>query len=265
MSSIPIVDFCGMTLSRLLLGGNPFGGFSHQNRERDADMVGYYTVERIVETWRRAEAAGITAFVTNNETPHVVRAVQAYLGNGGQLQWIAQLNASNPDDMPAHIDRAVAIGCRAVYIHGAMTDNLFSKRNVTPLAKWCDHAHRAGIPIGVAAHAPAAHLWVHSFNLVDFHAVCFFNCGSLHDGKGERFRLRDMPVAVDVIRRIEKPCIAYKIMGAGRIDARMAMEFAFENIKPGDVINVGMHRGDRDDMVELNAEMAGEILSASDR
>jgi hypothetical protein len=103
---------------------------------------------------------------------------------------------------------------------------------------------------------------VDSLDLVDFHAVCFFNCGSLHDGAGERFRLADMSAAVDAIRRIEKPCIGYKIMGAGRIDAQMAFEYAFEEIKPTDVVNVGMHRGDRDAMVEENVAIVREILGA---
>jgi hypothetical protein len=97
--------------------------------------------------------------------------------------------------------------------------------------------------------------------LVDFHTVCFFNCGSLHDGKGEKFQLEDIFPAVEVIRRIQKPCIGYKIMGSGRIHPRMAFEFAFKHIKPGDVVNVGMHRGDRDDMVEENAAMVREILA----
>ncbi|MCH7863461.1 MAG: hypothetical protein IH998_17865 [Proteobacteria bacterium] len=78
----------------------------------------------------------------------------------------------------------------------------------------------------------------------------FFNCGSLHDGRGLKFKLRDMPAATECIRAIEAPCIAYKIMAAGRIDPRMAFEYAFEHIKPHDVVNVGMHRGDRDDMVQ---------------
>jgi len=90
--------------------------------------------------------------------------------------------------------------------------------------------------------------------------VCFFNCGSLHQGKGERFHLSDVPAAVEAVRAIRKPCIAYKIMGSGRIDARMALEFAFESIKPTDVVNVGMHRGDKDGMVEENAALVRQIL-----
>jgi hypothetical protein len=68
---------------------------------------------------------------------------------------------------------------------------------------------------------------------------------------------------VETIRAIRKPCIAYKIMGAGRIDARMAFEYALENIKPGDVVNVGMHRGDNDTMVEENAAIVREVLGAT--
>jgi len=45
------------------------------------------------------------------------------------------------------------------------------------------------------------------------------------------------------------------------VDPLMAFEYAFENIKPGDVVNVGMHRGDKDNMVEENVAMVEEILS----
>jgi len=50
-------------------------------------------------------------------------------------------------------------------------------------------------------------------------------------------------------------------MGAGRIDARLAFEYAFDGIKPGDVVNVGMHRGDKDNVVEENAELVRSILA----
>jgi hypothetical protein len=62
------------------------------------------------------------------------------------------------------------------------------------------------------------------------------------------------------VQRLAKPCIAYKIMAAGRIDPVMALEFAFEGIKPTDVVNVGMYRGDNDDMVEENVSTVRGIL-----
>jgi hypothetical protein len=42
----------------------------------------------------------------------------------------------------------------------------------------------------------------------------------------------------------------------------MAFEYAFQEIKPTDVVNVGMYRGDKDDIVEENAAIVREILAA---
>jgi hypothetical protein len=261
--SLPTVDLCGLRVSRLIIGANPFGGFSHQNRQRDLEMRSWHTPERIRETWDRAWKAGITTMVTNNETPHVIQTVREYLREGGPLQWIAQLNPRNFPSMEAAIDDALEIGARAAFVHGGWVDQLHASGDSRTLARWIRHGQAAGIPMGVAGHSPEAHDWVNGLDVVDFHVVCFFNCGSVHNGKGERFSLPDAIAAAACCRRIVKPCIAYKIMGAGRIDPRMAFEFAFENIKPGDAVNVGMHRGDKDGMVEENADLVREILSES--
>ena len=261
------VDFCGLRVTRLILGANPFGGFSHQNPARDREMLAYHSVERILETWARAEAAGINTIITNNESPHVVQAVRQYLGGGGKLQWIAQVNSRLQPDMEKALDEVVQIGCRALYLHGGQVDNLFCRKDAHTLRRWCKHARSLGVPVGCAGHTPEAHRWVDSLDITDFHAVPFFTCGSIHDGAGEKFSLSDMFRAVTCIRQIRRPCIGYKIMGAGRIDARMAFEFAFEQVKAGDVVNVGMHRGDKDNMVEENVALAREFLcrTASDQ
>jgi len=260
---LPTVDFCGLTVTRLILGANPFAGFSHQNEQRDKDMVAFYSVARILETWGRAEKAGINTFITNNETPHVVQAVKEYLDSGGALQWIAQVAYRHHANMFEAIDEVVDIGCSALYFHGGYVDECYSKKDEQAIRSWSEHARSAGIPVGVAGHTPNAHFWVDSLDIVDFHAVCFFNCGTLHDGKGDKFQLSDIAPATECIRQISKPCIGYKIMGAGRIDARMAFEYAFNHIKSTDVVNVGMHRGDNDDMVEENVAMVREILAVT--
>ena len=257
---LPTVDFCGLTVTRLIIGANPFGGFSHQSKERDAAMVAYYTPARIKETWRRAEAAGINTMITNNETPHVVQAVREYLAEGGTLQWIGQVAHRTHATMFAAVDAVVKIGAKAIYFHGGLIDGLYAQKDESTLRKWVEHAHAHGIPVGVAGHAPEAHNWVDSLKLVDFHAVCFFNCGSLHHSKGHKFKLADVYRAAECIRRINKPCIGYKIMGAGRLDPTLAFEFAFDNVKPTDVVNVGMYRSDKDNMVEENAAIAQQIL-----
>ena len=197
MSMLPTIDLCGLSVTRLILGANPFGGFSHQSKERNEEMIAYHTPERIEETWARAEAAGINTMITNNETPHVINTVQEYLAGGGPLQWIAQVSASKYPTMFDAVDRAAEIGCKALYFHGGHTDRLYDETDADTLRTWFDHARSHGVPVGVAGHATEAHLWVDSLGLADFHVVCFFNCGSLHHGKGHKFRLEDLPRAIE--------------------------------------------------------------------
>lgn len=260
---LPSVDFCGLDITRLIIGANPFGGFSHQGKQRNEEMKAYHTVERIIETWHRAEAAGINTMITNNTSPNVFAAVKEYLAAKGALQWIGQLNTKNKPDMFGIIDNAVEIGCKALFFHGTFLDDAYAQQDATELQSWVEHARKHGVPVGAASHLPEAHLWINDMDILDFHMVCFSRCGSLHKGAGEKFSLNDIAPAVAAIQAIAKPCIGYKIMQAGRIDPRMAFDYAFEHIKPNDVVNVGMHRGDKDDMVEENANIVRELLQAS--
>lgn len=257
---LPTIKMAGLEVTRLIVGGNPFSGFSHQNRERDEAMLNYYTTERLKETLRRAEAAGINTVIMRSDL-HVHRLLREYYNEGGTLQWIAQVGAdSGLDTLTRALDAAVASRAKAVYIHGAHVDQAYADRQPKQLKEWLDHARGRGVPAGVAGHAPEAHLWVDSLGIADFHAVCFYNCGSLHRGGGDKFDPADPPRAVEAISRIGKPCIGYKILGAGRVAARPGFEFAFRGIKSGDAVNVGMYRGDRDAMVEENAALVREIL-----
>lgn len=257
---LPTVDFCGLNPTRLIIGANPFGGFSHQNPERNQEMREYNTVERIVETWFIAEEAGLNTMITNNETSHVVEAVKKYFTEGGKLQWIAQVNNNKEPDMKIAVDEVLEIGCKALYFHGEMMDRSYQENKTEQVGEWVEYAKKSGIPVGSAAHAPQTHKWLDDLDLLDFHAIPFFNCGSVHTGAGEKFNLKDMGKATECIRQIKKPCIGYKIMGAGRVDPRMAFEYAFESIKDTDVVNVGMNRGDKENMVQENVEMVADVL-----
>jgi hypothetical protein len=258
---MPCVDFCGLNVSRLIIGGNPFSGFSHQTGERDQEMLDYYSAEQIKETLRRGEAVGVTTTIMRSDA-HVHRLLREYYNEGGSLQWIAQVAGTvDGQDWDRLVRQAVGVGAKAAYIHGGILDAVYAERDAARFAELVDIMHEGGAPVGAAGHSADAHLWAHEMGLpLDFHVVSFYNCGSLHDGKGDKFKPEDPPLAVAAIRAIDKPCIGYKIMGAGRVDAREAFEFAFAGIKPGDCVNVGIYRGDNDNMVEDNAAIVAEIL-----
>ncbi|MBO4528605.1 MAG: hypothetical protein J5743_13310, partial [Victivallales bacterium] len=173
---LPTVDFCGVEMTKMLIGANPFGGFSHQNKERDEQMRSYHTPERIIETWNRAWKAGINTFVTNNETKHVIETTKLYLKSPEcKMNWIGQLSWRTLPSMEWAIDDAVAAGCKALFFHGGLMDELFRNQDEAQFRAWVKYGQSKGVPVGAAGHDVETHRWMNSFDVLDFHVVPFFN------------------------------------------------------------------------------------------
>jgi len=257
-STLPTVKLGSLDVSRLTIGGNPFSGFSHQSPERDAEMLDHYTVDRIKQTLFEAEAAGINTCVLRTDA-HIWRMLREFRNDGGKLQWIAQMAATR-DDWQSNVNQAIGNGAVAYYIHGGVTDDCFVEGDLGLIGDIIEYVKSKGLVAGLAGHDPRGHLAVYEAGIpADFHVICMYNCGSVHAGRGERFAAEDLPHAVAAIQQIDKPCMAYKILGAGRVDARQAFEFTYSNIKSTDLANVGMYTGDNPNMVAENAALAREF------
>lgn len=255
--TLPTVALGPLQVTRLIVGGNPFSGFSHQSPERDRQMRHYYTVERIKQTLRDCEQAGINTCMLRVDA-HICRMLEEFYNEGGRLQWLAQM--APEEARQANINRAKSFGAAGYYVHGAVTDAAYRDGDLGRIAKAVDDIHSAGLLAGVAGHMPTAHLAVYEAGIpVDFHMVCFYDCGSVHAGEGERFDPADPPQAVEAIRAIAKPCIAYKVLGAGRVAPEEALTYAYASIKPGDAVNVGMFIGDNSDMVAQDVALAARL------
>ncbi len=260
---LPTVPIGDIEVTRLIIGGNPFSGYRHQSRERDQEMMNYYTVARLKDTLTRAYEAGINTTIMRSDT-HIHRMLREYYNEGGQIQWIAQVGwDSEAFTLERAIDRAVAAGADGAYMHGGLLDSYYADDKAEDVRRCIEHIQSHGIPAGFAGHSPEAHLWAHNLEVgMDFQVVAFYNCGSLHDGKGDKFKPQDPPEAVEAVRQIDCPVIGYKIMAAGRRDPVEAFEFAFNNIKDTDAVNVGMYLGDNENMIEENVATVTEILGA---
>lgn len=258
--ALPTVKIGDAEVTRLIVGGNPFSGFSHQSPERDEEMVNYYTVDRIKETLFQCQEAGINSCILRVDA-HVWRLLREFRNDGGKLQWIAQTGGLHPTE-EGNIDRSVANGAVAHFLHGGVTERYYKDGNLDRIAELVDHIHSKGIPAGVAAHAPEVHLAIYERGIpVDFFVVCFYDCGTVHEGRGMKFDPEDPPKAVAAMQKIDKPCIGYKIMGAGRREPRESFEFALANIKPNDAVCVGMYTGDNPNMVQENVQMVEDIVT----
>jgi len=122
-----------VSVSRLIIGNNPFSGFSHQGAQRDAAMRRYYTAANIKDALKRAEDAGITTWFARADA-HVMRLYEEYRNEGGRLQWIAQ-TAPEMADFAANIRTAVGWGAVGAYLHGGQVDLFHHKERYADLAR----------------------------------------------------------------------------------------------------------------------------------
>ena len=131
--------------------------------------------------------------------------------------------------------------------------------------------HDAGLLAGVSTHNPDHLALVEDSGWEnDFYMACFYN---LTRSSGEIRKLvaedtiggylffkDDPPRMARRIRQLGKPCLAFKILGAGclcgdRSSVEQAFEFAYANIKPSDAVIVGMYPVFADEIQE-NAGLA---------
>ena len=126
------VQLGDLTVSRLILGGNPFSGFSHQNPELDSEMV-YFTAARIKKTMRQAEELGINTFLGRADK-HMRRTLMEYWDEGGAIQWFAQ-TAPEFSSLSGNVSGAIGTGAKAVYLHGGQMDFLYAQRQLERLSR----------------------------------------------------------------------------------------------------------------------------------
>jgi hypothetical protein len=256
---LPTVAIGPLQVSRLIVGGNPFSGISHQTPERDRAMADHYTAERIKQTLRDCEAQGINTAVLRADA-HIWWLLREYWAEGGRIQWIAQ-TAPEYHDPERNIDQALAHGAAAVYLHGGEVDGLVTSGQTDRVFALVEYIRARGVPAGVAGHSPEVHLELHRQGLpVDFHMVCWYNCGSVHGGQGDVFDPTDPPRAAAAIHVISKPCLAYKVLAAGRRTPAQAFPEVFVALKPTDAAVVGLFTADSPSMVAENVELVARLL-----
>src|SRR4030042_4458525 len=90
VKSLPTGKICNVNISRLIIGGNQFSGWSHS---RDLKylrelFMAYSTEEKIMETLQLCEEIGINTTITGTS-----RYLNKYWKErGGRIQWIAQVH-----------------------------------------------------------------------------------------------------------------------------------------------------------------------------
>jgi len=256
----------------MVLGVNPFYGYSHFNNNFSTTMREWYTQEKVVEVMHRANRHGINAF----NYVHMDRApkdLERFEGEGGKMHLIIQVSAGVESSMLVKTLKPLAL-----HRQGEVVDVAYRTGKMNTVREWCKEARDLGVMVGVGTHKPEVIAQVESEGWdVDFYAGCVYNRtrtpeewkkalnGEIMEMPNETYLQSDPPRMYGVMRQTKKPCFAFKILAAGRIPDRgidQAFRTAFESIKPNDGIYVGMFPRVKDEVRE-NAERVHRILTKS--
>ena len=269
---LPTIKLGTHEVTRLILGGNPIYGWSHFNQLFSQSQVAWHTPERVVELLQHAEAQGINTW-QNSYADRSLADLERYRSAGGKMRWLC---LGNPDwdqkqDLVKEAAKSHPIG---IAPHGWLAERLYRQNKLEVLTDLLKRIRDTGVLVGLSAHDPAlielaqAKGWD-----VDYYMCCLYYISrpkeELHKllgGEvplGEVYLESDPPRMFQVIRSTRKPCLAYKVLAAGRriaspAEIRRCFEAAFQNIKPTDAVIVGMYQ-QWSDQLGQNSSIVREI------
>ena len=271
-SLLPTVKFGKTQVTRLIIGSNPFYGYSHFNRILDQTMRDWYTQDRRMEVLHACERQGINTWQVHYD-PLFEEDFQRYRGEGGRMH-VVLLAQNSLLENPAMLPRVARLGPLGIAHHGNVTDNRFRAGEKGKVRDFLKAVRDAGVMVGLSTHNPAVVDTVESEGWdLDYYQTCLYRV--TRTAEEARAQYGEAPIAeiymekdpermCKMIRQTKKPCLAFKLFGAGRTINRpaqieAAFRFAFANIKASDPVIVGMFPKYSDQVAE-NTGLVRKIL-----
>lgn len=276
---LPTIKLGPHTVTRLIIGGNPVYGYSHFNHLFSEHQRAWHTPERVVELLKHCERQGLNTW-QSSYSERTLSDLTRYRAAGGTMHWLC-LGKPDWDEHPEMIDEVLKYKPIGIAPHGALAERLHRQNKLgtlTDLLKRIrDGGHSSNCLVGLSAHNPALiELAEEKGWDVDYYMCCLYYLTRPAEEfrkvlgnelpLGEIYLSGDPPRMFQVLRQTRKPCLAYKVLAAGRrIDSaaerRRCFETAFSNIKSIDATIVGMYQQFTDQVAE-NAGIVRELCAA---
>ena len=225
------------------------------------EMRRYFTPRQILKTLRRCEEVGINCWQAGNRNLELYRQ---HREEGGKMYFLSL------ESDPVVIRPLAEGGCIGIAHHGEVTDRLFKTGKIDEIHDYLKRIRDAGLLVGISTHMPAVVDTVESKGWdFDYYMTCVYE---RHRSKQELEKLLgqaplpdrevylplDPPRMFRMMRQTRKPCLAFKILAAGRLSDRpewveQAFRETIEGIKPADGVIVGIYDRYTDQAAE-NAE-----------
>ncbi len=288
-AAIPTVRWGRHDITRVLVGHNPIKGTSHFSPELSKEMEQFFAdghPRRGREMLQRAEQLGINTCQMGS--PLIEEILRAHYAAGGKMQWIATFysrpgagNAEWEKTAKAELQRILKMDPKPIGAQhfGNTTDSLAKQGKLDQVKENLKMFRDAGLLVGLCSHNHEVIDYAENKGWdVDFYQCCFYRVKTSlrppaaqpaqrpRNETGEIFEEEARQAMVKVIRQVSKPCIAFKVLAGNRHcgtpeSVEEAIRFAYKNIKPNDVVLLGMWQKHKDQVAE-NVGHARKILTA---
>jgi len=279
---LPTVDFLGTQISRVILGDNPFIGNSYiPDTYPRREMYEYYTAENILKTFYAAEECGINTYLALADTLHI-RMYRQYKKEGGKMKIIFQTHPAI--DLQAGIHYMMECEPVAIYHQGSTLEEFLEEGKRDYLLSRLELIRSAGVYTGLASHVPEIIMQSERENWgMDFYMTCLYNYRNQRKGQKSSFFTKEQPKYIifypedppkmyEVIQKVNKPCIAFKIFAGGQVFNNKKQEEipgvledvytdVFNNIKPNDITCIGVYQKFSNQLKE-SADAAKKVLGS---
>ena len=247
---MPQIQIGKRSISRLVCGNNTFGAGSHLSVFVNEEMRRYFTPEQIIKTLGRCEEVGINTWQASAGSLDLYRR---YIDGGGKMQFLAI-----ETDQPGVVEKLAKGGCIGIAHHGESTDGLFKGKQLDKVNELLKRVRDAGLLAGVSTHMPDVVDAIESKGWdLDYYMTCVYErhrseddlrklLGHVPIPVGEVYLKSDPPRVFQVMRQTKRPCLAFKILAAGRLSERrewveQAFKDTFASIKANDGVIVGIY------------------------
>jgi hypothetical protein len=236
-------------------------------------MREWYTQDRRMQVLHACEAHGIGTWQVHYNDP-TIEDIKRYRREGGTMNIVLLADFALMQN-PALLPEVSKLGPLGIGHHGNRTDERFRAGEKQKIRDFLKAVRDSGVMVGLSTHNPAVVDTAEGEGWdVDYYQTCLYRVTRTPEEAraefgeapvGETYMERDPERMSKMIRQTKKPCLAFKLFGAGRTvqnprQIEAAFRFAFSNIKPTDATIVGMYPR-FSDQVKENTEMVCRILA----
>jgi hypothetical protein len=252
---LPLTPFGNYKITRLVAGANPIYGYSHFNYVFSAHMGEYHTTERVLSFLKELERAGLNTWQAS-WSERLETDWLRYKDQGGKLQ-LLMLSKPTFNDEPEMLKRAARLKPLGIAQHGVSTNRFWEAGQFDRSLDYLKRIRDTGAMVGLSCHNPLAVDYAEDKGWpVDYYMTSMYHIMRPRPefekllGQvplGEVYLPADPPRMMEMVRKAKKPCLAYKVLAAGRAvnspdEVKQQLATVLKGIKPTDAIIIGLYQ-----------------------